>query len=83
MRPCLTSLPMTNAAPAAPWSVPEPFSAGRRPNSLHSDDHDPVGQRRAARGRAQNARMLPAVASRLSRELRRLVGVRVEAALPR
>ena len=28
--------PISSDAPAAPWSVPEPFSAGRRPNSLHT-----------------------------------------------
>ena len=34
-RPCALE-PITKAQPAAPWSVPsEPFSSGRRPNSLH------------------------------------------------
>ena len=64
MRPCLTSLPMTNAAPAAPWSVPEPFSAGRRPNSLHSVMTTRSDTPRSSRSR-QNARMFAAVASRL------------------
>ena len=64
IRPCLTFWPMTNAAPAAPWSVPEPFSAGRRPNSLHSGMTTRSATPRSSRSR-QKARMFDAVARRL------------------
>ena len=31
---------MTKATPPAPWSVPEPFSLTRRPNSVNTKSHD-------------------------------------------
>ena len=70
----------TKAQPAAPWSVPsEPFSSGRRPNSLHISTRT-----RSARPRASRSRWKASTPSQVSRRLRvevfGLVGVGVVAA---
>ena len=69
MRP-LARVPMTNPMPAAPWSVPDPFSSARRPNSDHTSVSTRSAIPRASRSR-WNAYRLSAVILRFSGERRR------------
>ena len=66
--------------PAAPWSVPlEPFSLARRPNSVQTWTSTRSASPRASRSRWKASSESP-VSLSPSRELLRLVGVRVVAA---
>ena len=72
--------PMTKAQPAAPWSVPaEPFSSGRRPNSLQTSVSTRSSSSRASRSRWK-ASSPSQVSFRFRRQVFGLPGVGVVAA---
>ena len=69
-------VPIRKPTPAAPWSVPEPFSSARRPNSDHTSMSTRSASPRASRSRWK-ASSESNVSCRFLRQRLRLVGVRV------